>query len=179
MSYDDNPFSEYQQEEEETPLHDQHPQQNTFTFTYESEQPKMITISSEFDSGNIALCQDTAPYSYSIFMSEDGLPYSAKGHYRTWFYFSVTGVPTGQALIFAIKNMNNQGRLYKAGLKPVYRVLPTAQKRWKRIPEGVECGKGSEGFCITFSFTCTYSQDDVYYFAFSYPFSLEECLKQG
>ena len=58
-------------------------------------------------------------------MSEDCQPYNPDtGNYRTWFYFSVTGVPEGESLTFTIKNMNNQGKLYKSGLKPVFRVLP-------------------------------------------------------
>jgi hypothetical protein len=62
---------------------------------------------------------------FHIYISEDSLPYSTAGHYRTWFYFSVTGVTKGESLTFSIRNMNNQGKLYKSGLKPVYRVLPT------------------------------------------------------
>jgi hypothetical protein len=65
---------------------------------------------------------------FYMYISEDSLPYTplASGsNYRTWFYFSVTGVPRGETVIFSMRNMNNQGRLFKMGLKPVYRVLPS------------------------------------------------------
>ena len=67
---------------------------------------------------------DHAKNTFYVYMSQDAEPYSNKGHYRTWFYFSVKGVPRNQSLTFVIRNMNNQGSLYRAGLKPVYRVLP-------------------------------------------------------
>lgn len=79
-------------------------------------------------------------------MSQDAEPYTEKGHYRTWFYFSVQGVPNNTTLTFVMRNMNNQGALYKVGLKPVYRVLPKTSKRWKRIPGNVDYGKGEEGY---------------------------------
>ena len=99
------------------PLHEQHPQQTTFQFVHpgtttseetgETDTGDSITVSSEFDSGNMSHCKEIAPYSFEVQMSEDSKPYSAKGHYRTWFYFSVTGVPNGKTLRFCIKNMNN------------------------------------------------------------------------
>lgn len=81
-----------------------------------------------------------------MYMSQDSEPYTNKGHYRTWFYFLVKGVPNNHTLTFVIRNMNNQGALYRAGLKPVYRVLPKTQKKWKRIPGTVDFGKGEEGY---------------------------------
>ena len=69
-----------------------------------------------------------------MFISEDSLPYvtlpGGAQNYRTWFYFSVTGVARGETVIFSMRNMNNQGKLYKMGLKPVYRVLPNVEKEW-------------------------------------------------
>ena len=114
-----------------------------------------------------------------MYMSQDSEPYTNKGHYRTWFYFSVKGVPINHTLTFVIRNMNNQGALYRAGLKPVYRVMPKASKKWKRIPGNVDFGKGEEGYQVTFSHTFTEdaTEEETYYFAFSYPYSLEESLK--
>lgn len=43
----------------------------------------------------------------------------------------------------------------------------------------METGKGDEGFQVTFTHTFTYGADETCYFAFSYPFSLEEVIKQG
>jgi hypothetical protein len=73
-----------------------------------------ITISSEFDSGNLARCKqlDSAKNTFYMYMSQDSEPYTDKGHYRTWFYFSVSGVPANTTLTFVMRNMNNQGALY-------------------------------------------------------------------
>ena len=61
----------------------------------------------------------------------------------------------------------------------MYRVLPKGSKKWKRIPGNVDFGKGEEGYQVTFSHTFTEeaSEEETYYFAFSYPYSLEESLK--
>lgn len=76
-----------------------------------------------------------------------------------------------------MRNMNNQGRLYKMGLKPVYRVLPNAQKEWLRIPNSVQYDYLDDGggpFFITFSHIFNHEESEVAYFAFTYPFSYEE-----
>ncbi len=84
--------------------------------------------------------------------------------------------------------MNNQGTLYRAGLRPVFRVTPKTQKKWRRLPNPVEYGKGEEGYQVTWSHSLVYnlneegkvsSEQETYFFAFSYPFSLEESLKQS
>ncbi len=115
-----------------------------------------------------------------MFISEDSLPYvtmpGGAQNYRTWFYFSVTGVATGETVIFSMRNMNNQGKLYKMGLKPVYRVIPNVEKEWQRVPNNVQydyiedCGP----FMITFSHNFAYDENETTYFAFTYPFSFEE-----
>ena len=64
-------------------------------------------------------------------MSGDALPYDTRGHYYSWFYFSVKGVERGKTLTFQIKGMMQQGKLYKMGLRPVYRIHPHSMK-WKR-----------------------------------------------
>lgn len=103
-----------------------YPSQNTFSF------PTGVEISSEFDSGNLAKCflDDTKPNSYICWLAGDGMPYTS-GHFRTWFYFSVKGVKPGETLTFTVKGMACQGKLYKMGLRPVYRVAPDSMK-WKR-----------------------------------------------
>ena len=56
-----------------------------------------------------------------VWMSGDSKPFDSKGHYKTWFYFSVKGLNKNQQLSFSIRNMGNQGKLFKNGLRPVYR----------------------------------------------------------
>jgi len=117
---------------------------------------------------------------FHLYISEDSLPYTQLSggaqNYRTWFYFNVTGVPEGETVTFSIRNMNNQGRLFKMGLKPVYKVVPDIQAEWQRIPTSVEydylddCGP----FYITFTHDFKYEDQQITYFAFTYPFSFEE-----
>ena len=152
---------------------DIHPQRNTFVFD-------KVSISSDFDSGNMSRCVQLSKSNFNIYMSEDCQPYNSEsGNYRTWFYFSVTGVQEGESLTFTIKNMNNQGKLYKSGLKPVFRVLPNNQSKWKRIPNNVSFDYGTDGFYILFSFLFNFDPSEIAYFAFSYPFSNEESLKKS
>ena len=112
-------------------------------------------------------------------MSEDSLPYATQGHYRTWFYFSITGVNKGETLTLSVRNMNNQGKLYKSDLKPVYRVLPNHQKQWKRISNEVSYDYGTEGFYITFMFQFNHDPSETAYFAFTYPYSFEASLRKS
>ena len=81
-------------------------------------------------------------------MSGDGLPYTAKEHYRTWFYFSVKGYQAGQSLTFVMKGMALQGKLYKMGLRTVYRT--SSSSKWKRCP-GLCQWKYESSFSVTFT----------------------------
>jgi hypothetical protein len=160
-------------------INEKHPQQNTFVFPSSG-----IKISSQFDSGNLARCMQQSKNLFHMYISEDSLPYTPLPagcqNYRTWFYFSVTGVPKGETVIFSMRNMNNQGRLFKLGLKPVYRVLPSAQPSWQRIPASVQFDYLDEGpFFITFCHNFAYEETETTYFAFSYPFSFEEIQNQS
>ena len=110
-------------------------------------------------------------------MSGDALPYAPRGHYHTWFYFSVKGVKNGQTLTFHIKGMAGQGKLYKMGLRPVYRVSPNSMK-WKRC-QGPLSWSYEGNFQITFSHTFSNfnAGSDTAFFAWTYPYSFEQSLK--
>jgi hypothetical protein len=142
-----------------------------------------IKLSSQFDSGNLARCTLQSKNLFHLYISEDSLPYTpltgGAQNYRTWFHFSVTGVPRGDTVIFSIRNMNNQGRLFKLGLKPVYR--NSVSGGWQRIPASVQYDYLDEGgpFFITFTHNFIYDETETTYFAFSYPFSFEEIQAQS
>ena len=92
---------------------------------------QVITISSQFDSGNMKNCVLEEDDLFHIWISPDSIPYDPKGHYKTWFYFSVKGVYKRQTLNFSIRNMASQGKLFKNGLRPVYRSC--SNMKWKRV----------------------------------------------
>ena len=45
---------------------------------------------------------------YDLWVAADSAPFLEGDYYKTWFYFSVTGVPVGEQLTFTFKNLNNQ-----------------------------------------------------------------------
>jgi hypothetical protein len=121
------------------------PSQQTFLF------PSGVEISSEFDSGNLAKCfvDEEKPNSFTCWLAGDAEPYS-HGKFWTWFYFSVKGVKSGETLTFNIKGMASQGKLYKMGLRPVYRIAPDSMK-WKRQQGYLRWDQTeTDGFCISF-----------------------------
>ena len=54
--------------------------------------------------------------------------------------------------------MNNQGKLYKLGLKPVFKVMPD-HPYWRRIPTDVNYDYGNEGFYVTFTHNFSYESN--------------------
>ena len=46
--------------------------------------------------------------SFDIWVAGDAAPHLLDQYHRTWFYFSVTGVPQGEMLSFTFKNLSNQ-----------------------------------------------------------------------
>jgi hypothetical protein len=83
------------------------PQQITVTFE------DRVTLSSAFCSGNLskAVKNPSSSYTYDLWVSSDAAPYIEGDFYRTWFYFSVTGIPQGETATFNFRNLNNQVQL--------------------------------------------------------------------
>ena len=93
---------------------DENPQQTVHRF-------EGVVIRSDFDSGNLATCEQVAPDKFEMRTSVDGLPYVHDSRMRTVFHFAVSGVQPGQTVSFTIQNMNNVKRLYENGMKPFFR----------------------------------------------------------
>jgi hypothetical protein len=83
-------------------------------------------------------------------MNGDGLPYSKFGYITTWFYFSVKNFQPGKIYTFCIKNMANQGILYRMGMKSVYKI--EGHTKWQRIPgeQTFESLNSNKSFELTF-----------------------------
>ena len=83
-----------------------HPQRITSKFD-------SIIFDSNFCSGNLSLVtRGLNRNEFNLWVSADGAPYTNECTSKTWFYFSVTGVPYGEQLTFTFKNLSNQSRLY-------------------------------------------------------------------
>ena len=67
----------------------EHPQRMTAKF---QEGKDTITFDSDFCSGNLSKVTKYQKNEYLLWVSHDGAPYQDDG-YKTWFYFSVKGVP--------------------------------------------------------------------------------------
>ena len=118
---------------------------NTFAFGGKNG----IVVSSDFDGGNLALCQLTTPkiqlqqnyeeskveleteendakvHEFDIWLCPDGSPYNCNQKQRAYFNFSVTGIPDkvdGQdrVLSFRLMNTSNQAKLLSFGHRPFY-----------------------------------------------------------
>ena len=61
----------------DVPIHPEKPEHKTFNFA------NGVTVSSDFDSGNLAKCynEDGDTKKYICWLSGDAMPYSAVGHY--------------------------------------------------------------------------------------------------
>lgn len=150
-----------------------HPQRMTERF--QESKNTTITFDSDFCGGNLSkVTRGCQKNEYFLWVSHDGAPYQDDG-YKTWFYFSVTGVPQGENLTFIFKNLNNQTKLYREGLKPVFRVLPNTQKKWRRIFTKVNYFINQEDqFTLKFQHMFSNPPNETTYFAFSYPWSYED-----
>jgi hypothetical protein len=146
-------------------------------------QPQQITarfnnvvFSSKFDSGNMSRCLQHSLKTYHIYISGDSLPYQAEGHYRCWFYFNVTGVKRGESLTFSIRNMGNQSKLYKNGLKPVMRVKSKNNDKFQIMEEPIEWELLETGFTLTWTTKFDWDSSEKAYFAWTFPYSFEDSL---
>ena len=113
---------------------------------------------------------------YELYVSKDSLPYTRSGSYKVFFHFSVSGFEVNETYTFIIRAMTGQERLYSAGLKPAYRVLPNDDKKWYNIPGFIWWKTAVDGFQIRFDHKFSCEENQSVYFAFSYPFGYNECM---
>jgi hypothetical protein len=66
------------------------------TQTFQESKDTVITFSSDFCSGNLSkVTKGSQKNEFWMYISHDSAPYQTDG-YKTWFYFSVKGVPHGE-----------------------------------------------------------------------------------
>lgn len=119
-----------------------------------------------FDGGNCACVEQVDESEFNVTTSNDGAGTPFDKPYRTWFSFAVRGVAKGKTLHFNIYNMNCQGKLFRADMRPVYRSLPS-RPNWNRLP--VACThtgtKEMDDFVLSFKHKFEAGADDTHYFA--------------
>lgn len=76
---------------------------------------------------------------------------------KSWFYFSVQGMSSGDAMRVTVANLNKQAKLFVGGFKPVYRVFNRktgrGSGRWRRVAGELNYDAQVKGdFRITFDF---------------------------
>ena len=78
---------------------------NTFSLPMKREGP-LLTINSNFDSGNCAKAEIGLNHAIVITPAHDCSTSSSPSHSKGWFYFSVSGAPLHAKLKFVIKKMS-------------------------------------------------------------------------
>ena len=78
---------------------------NTFFLPMRRDGP-LLTINSNFDSGNCTKAEIGLNHAIVITPAQDCSTSSSPSHSKGWFYFSVSGVPLHSKLKFVIKKMS-------------------------------------------------------------------------
>eukprot|EP01012_Entosiphon_sulcatum_P011761 TRINITY_DN17261_c0_g1_i1.p1 TRINITY_DN17261_c0_g1~~TRINITY_DN17261_c0_g1_i1.p1 ORF type:complete len:652 (+),score=82.26 TRINITY_DN17261_c0_g1_i1:48-2003(+) len=141
-----------------------------------------VTFSSDFDSGNLSRVERVGAFEYSLWVSPDcaGTPYEQP--YTTWWFFSVQGAAlAGTTATFHLRNLNVQQKLYSQDMRPVFCSVPSASL-WTRVPTPViaQCDKLQSTMVVTLTHTFPRKCDggEVFYFAFTYPYSYQHLQDQ-
>ena len=125
-----------------------------------------IEFCSEFDSGNIAKVERSSTRNYMLWIGPDCMSTQVENTCRSWFYFKLT-VSEPQSISFLIKNLNLQFKVFREGMKPVYRT----NGRWERIPGSISFNLNEDdqnSMELSFSHSVLKGEN---FFAFTYPWS--------
>jgi hypothetical protein len=129
-----------------------------------------IRFTSQFDSGNIAKVEAQGEDTFCLWTAPDCANTAAETKSRTWFYFKVEVERPRQALL-VIKHLNQQGKLFREGLRPVYKLGAAA---WQQFTGPVTWRSEQKKFDVSLQ---TYLEVGEVSFAFCYPWSLEDSYR--
>ncbi|XP_076861576.1 cytosolic carboxypeptidase-like protein 5 isoform X2 [Brachyhypopomus gauderio] len=149
-----------------------------------------VVFSSRFDSGNLGRVERVegcgegagaassslshADYEFNVWTKPDCVDTEFENGNRSWFYFSVRGVPPGKLLKINVMNLNKQNKLYSQGMAPLVRTAP-GKTRWERVRERPTFEMSESQFTLSFVHRVLDVRGAVTFLAFCYPFSYTEC----
>eukprot|EP00899_Mesostigma_viride_P021084 jgi/Mesvir1/28978/Mv17751-RA.1 len=140
------------------------------TVTSAGERPTRgsLIFDSNFEGGNLGSVKMVSEFEYQLYLRPD----TNAPKYRLWFHFTVRNCRAKQQALFSVVNFSKSGSLYRVGMSPVVR--STSRPKWERVPpKNVWYYKNSaftRGYILSFFFTFD-NPDDVYSFAYSFPFT--------
>ncbi|CAO1366248.1 unnamed protein product [Diamesa serratosioi] len=148
------------------------------------------TFNSNFDSGNLGrveLVRSPTPIpstntnskeklvdvEFNLWTRPDcyGTPFENQN--RTWFYFSIRGGEKNQLIKFNVLNLNKQAKLFSQGMYPV--IKHGNNGKWDRVKDKPVFYLTDESFVLSFFHrTLENIDDNLTYYAFTYPFTYTE-----
>ena len=134
-----------------------------------------LTFNSDFDSGNLGKVEliDGSENEFLCNVRRDceGTPHANTN--SSWFYFEVSGGRYGQSVVFHMKTLNVQAKLYSFDMRPV--VKKGRNGKWKRISQKPQTHVTStQQFIISWSHTF---DDEPVRFAFTYPYPYKDLCR--
>lgn len=121
-----------------------------------------------FECGNLGRVDYISDFEYDLFIRPD----TCNPRFRIWFNFTVENVKQDQRVIFNVVNFSKSKSLYREGMSPL--VKSTSRPKWQRIPPKnvfyYRCPEHKKNYVMSFVF-CFDLEDDVYQFAYSFPYS--------
>jgi hypothetical protein len=133
-------------------------------------------IRSDFCSGNLGSAQQIGPNTFHLWVAADAPGVDLEEKYRCWFYFCVENGQKGSTISLTLKNMNKHSKLYRAGMKPQMRSLPS-QSVWTSVSQPLRFSENDDYLELSLRHTFEHSNEEVY-FAFNFPFSFEDIQNQ-
>ncbi|XP_021922718.1 cytosolic carboxypeptidase 6 isoform X2 [Zootermopsis nevadensis] len=131
-----------------------------------------LCFDASFETGNLGRVDLISEYEYDLFIRPD----TCNPRFRLWFNFIVDNIRIDQRVIFNIVNFSKHRNLFREGMTPL--VKSTSRPKWQRIPNKYvyyyRSPEHQNHYVLSFAFGFD-REEDVYQFAFNYPYSYSRC----